>query len=422
MIRIVCDDLLPIKRTKMGDDFVKKGLLALLQGCFDKSQWSFNAALYLKSSNSMLDIQDPSLWQRGLSSYYAGQFEEGKLQFACDMTANGSDVEEIIWHFLCQCRSSGLGEANLNELLPSGAPPIPPMAQVLELFRGCGSSEAVMKAATLSKVDSSKVVKSYNDTNALAYAHFYIGLFEEIHGRFETARHHLQAASDFKNPDYMGSIMKMHASLFLRRYPPWFSVIHPSGSLFPKIAHGGWQLSDSHLMNPVQEKCVPQTIRDLLDVYDAGIHAFDCGDIYTGVEELYGMLIKAHCARGGGRDDISIHTKFVPDLEAIRNHAVDRRYVESVLRRSLNRLGIQSVDLVQLHWWDTSDAGSLEALKALYYFVGKGWVKKIGLTNFDAATTKSFLDANIPIASTQVSTFLGNKHHISHLLFRSYCT
>jgi len=399
---------LKMAERKLIDD----GCKSLLRGKFEKSMWQFNAALYLKSSISTRNIQDPTLWQRGLSSYYAGQLEEGKLQFVSDMAENGSDAEEIIWHFLCQCSSSGVEQARLMELQPAaaGAPPIPPMAEVVQMFQGTGTSELVLKSAAPTNCherDSTKVIKSYNGSNALAYAHFYIGLYEEVNGKLESARSHFQAAANLKISDYMGSVMRMHSTLFSRKHPAFSSILRPSHCrLFPRIIHGGWQLSRGHLVQLQKERSKPDILQDLLEVFDAGVCAFDCGDIYTGVEELYGMLIKAHCSRGGRKKDISIHTKFVPDLEVIRAHAVDRRYIESVLRRSLNRLGVQSLDLVQFHWWDTEVPGAIETLKDFQHFVGKGLVKKIGLTNFDTATTKSFLDAGIPIASTQVIKLL----------------
>lgn len=413
----------------MADVLVSQGQEALLRGEFEKAQWALNAALYLKNSCcSPPAIEDPSLWQRGLSSYYACHFREGELQFECDMSSNGSDVEEVVWQFLCRCSNSGFQEARFgglialdNENAPSSCLPVPPMLQVLELFKGIGSPEAVLMSATSTKNGGDRngspaIVRSYNNTNALAYAHFYIGMYNEVLGEYETAKHHLQAAAELKNCDFMGDIMQMHFNLFRRRYPPGFhAMISPVRGAFPKIIHGGWQVSEGHLIQCTRGNKV-EAVKDLLQVLDAGIHVFDCGDIYVGVEEVYGQLIKAHCSRGGRRDDILIHTKFVPDLSAIQNHLVDRLYVESVVRRSLNRLGIKCVDLVQIHWWDTTISGYVEALSALTDLTRQGLVKRIGITNFDTETTKLFLDAGILIASTQVNNnnnSNGNEQHYS---------
>jgi len=43
-----------------------------------------------------------------------------------------------------------------------------------------------------------------------------------------------------------------------------------------------------------------------------------------------------------------VHTKFVPD-EAVLPH-IDDAYVRAVVQRSLNRLQVAALDLVQFHW------------------------------------------------------------------------
>jgi tetratricopeptide (TPR) repeat protein len=39
----------------------------------------------------------PYLWQRGISLYYAGRFQEASEQFQLDVRVNPNDVEEIVW-------------------------------------------------------------------------------------------------------------------------------------------------------------------------------------------------------------------------------------------------------------------------------------------------------------------------------------
>ena len=47
----------------------------------------------------MLRLDDnrygPVLWQRGLSLYYAGRFDEGAAQFRRDVALNPGDTEEV---------------------------------------------------------------------------------------------------------------------------------------------------------------------------------------------------------------------------------------------------------------------------------------------------------------------------------------
>lgn len=416
---------------------VELGEGALLKGQFEKAQWAFDAEVYLHCPSPCK--RDPALWQRGLSCYYSGHYWEGAEQFEADLSEKGSDVEEVIWNFLCRCGTDGFQGAVAHGFLPlrDDHPPVPPMQQVLDLYRGTGSVKEVFAAAT----DAGSMVRSYNDTNALAYAHFYIGLYHEVRGEFSRARHHLEVAAKFKNPDYMGKLMVMHYKLFCCRYSSRIphsrtseTRLNPtkipsnssettsrpsetpsntfetgsnsslSSAAHTRIIQGGWQLSKGHSphCNPGDRYDVG-VVWNLLQAFDAGIRSFDCGDIYTGVEELYGRLTRAHRSRGGRGDDIAIHTKLVPDLRSIQSHSVSREYIESVVRRSLNRLGVESVSLVQLHWWDTSVPGCVEALRALRDLVRNGLIGNIGITNFDTMITKSFLDAGIQIASTQVS-------------------
>ncbi len=111
----------------------------------------------------------------------------------------------------------------------------------------------------------------------------------------------------------------------------------------PRIIVGAWQLSDGHnVERPVKD--------DVLDAFtkmaDAGLTAFDCADIYTGVEELIGEFLRAHRSGGApGQSPIRIHTKFVPDRDALPK--ITKRYTERIIDRSLRRLGVERLDLVQ---------------------------------------------------------------------------
>src|SRR3569833_3042728 len=80
---------------------------------------------------------------------------------------------------------------------------------------------------------------------------------------------------------------------------------------------------------------------------EAGITTFDCADIYPGVEELIGTFRRAYPTLAR---QVQVHTKFVPDLSELGS--VDGRYVEHIIDRSLHRLGVERLDLVQFHWWD----------------------------------------------------------------------
>ena len=383
------------------------GEAALLEGDFEKAAWSLDSALYLSPELGS------TLWQRGLACFYSGRYREAMQQFQADMAENGSDVEDVIWHFLCRCRLYGFEKAQTKGsfLRLSGNPTIVPMMEVLQLHQGTGTPSDILAAST--REDGSPA-ESYNGTSALAYAHFYIGLYHETKGEIEEAKMHLQTAAEMDNPDYVGKLMQMHYKFFVKTaYPsariPIFSV---GQKQCPKEAYncsviiqGGWQLSRGHVIHAGKEgdeNRRAEVISDLLAALDSGVTAFDCGDIYTGVEELYGALIRAHCQRGGLEEDISIHTKLVPDLDAITAGKVDGDYIRAVVRRSLNRLGVKTLSLVQFYWWDFSVPGYIEAACTLQELVTAGCIRQVGLTNFDAQRMQEVLDARVPIATNQV--------------------
>ena len=164
-----------------------------------------------------------------------------------------------------------------------------------------------------------------------------------------------------------------------------------------KIILGCWQLAGGH-----GEASVDQRIADLIEAYDQGFRKFDCADIYTGVEELLGQfLCNLENVRGAeAASSVKIHTKCVPDLKLLSPDCA--KTVEKTVRRSATRLRREQLDLVQFHWWDYAKPGALETLGALLSLKKQGEIAEVGLTNFDTAHTKQFVEAGIPIFSTQV--------------------
>ena len=113
---------------------------------------------------------------------------------------------------------------------------------------------------------------------------------------------------------------------------------------------------------------------------DAGITTFDCADIYTGVEALIGEWLKRRGARGAAVP-VQVHTKYVPDLDRLPTHS--RADVVRGVDRSLARLGVERLDLVQLHWWDYDVPGYVDAAAWLDELRRAGKIRHVGLTNFD---------------------------------------
>jgi aryl-alcohol dehydrogenase-like predicted oxidoreductase len=164
-----------------------------------------------------------------------------------------------------------------------------------------------------------------------------------------------------------------------------------------RVIRGGWQLAGGH--GPVDPA---QQVDDMIAFADAGITTFDCADIYTGVEELIGAFRTAYANQRGAEAlaRIKVHTKLVPDLEALAT--VDRAYVRRIVETSLQRLRMDRLDLVQFHWWDYAVPRYLDAVHWLDELRREGKVDQIGGTNFDTARTLEMINAGIPILSMQV--------------------
>ena len=171
------------------------------------------------------------------------------------------------------------------------------------------------------------------------------------------------------------------------------------GTEVPRFIIGLWQLSQGHRIQPRGRAEVMDLLARLVE---AGFTAFDCADIYTGVEELLGEFRTEYLARHGSTatDRLRIHTKFVPDHDALPT--IDRRYVERIIDRSLRRLGVERLDLVQFAWWDYAVPGYVETALWLDELRRAGKIRLLGVTNFDVPRLREMLDAGVPIATQQV--------------------
>ncbi len=156
------------------------------------------------------------------------------------------------------------------------------------------------------------------------------------------------------------------------------------------IIRGCWQLSVGHSQQN-------SGIQPIVDAVECGFITFDCGDIYLGVEELLGNVSKTT------RKKLRIHTKFVPDLNHLKD--IDRKYVENIIDRSLKRLQVERIDLVQLHWWDWEVNNYLSTMEFLSELKAKGKIAEIGLTNVNSKYLLEFL-GYFDIASLQVQISL----------------
>ena len=169
------------------------------------------------------------------------------------------------------------------------------------------------------------------------------------------------------------------------------------GYEFAPVIKGGWQLAGDH--GPVDRA---RAIADMERFLDAGIAAFDCADIYTGVEEMIGEFIgRMRRTRGGqAAGAIKVHTKLVPDLD--RLETISPAGIEAIVDRSLKRLRLERLPLVQFYWWDLARGRPYEVLSCLKDIQAKGKIGLLGVNNWSEAAMQPFIDAGFDLVSTQV--------------------
>ena len=164
-----------------------------------------------------------------------------------------------------------------------------------------------------------------------------------------------------------------------------------------RVIKGGWQLAGDH-----GEVRPADAIADMEAFLDAGITTFDCADIYKGVEEMIGHFIADVRKRRGAEvaDRVMVHTKLVPDLGRLATIRPDE--VEAIVDRSLKRLQIDRIPLVQFFWWDMTQGNPVEVLGVLKDCQAKGKIANLGTTNWDCPDMDRFIDAGLDVVSAQV--------------------
>lgn len=157
------------------------------------------------------------------------------------------------------------------------------------------------------------------------------------------------------------------------------------------IIRGCWQLAAGHSQET-------RGIEPILDALESGFDTFDCADIYLGVEELLGK------ASVVAQSKLRIHTKFVPDLKCLQT--IDRQYIEKIIDRSLKRLQVECIDLVQFHWWNYDIKNYLPTMEILSDLKITGKISEIGLTNVNSTYLEEFSEhSEVASLQTQVSLF-----------------
>ena len=131
------------------------------------------------------------------------------------------------------------------------------------------------------------------------------------------------------------------------------------GKLMPQLGYGVWQVEDS-----IAASCVQRAI-------EAGYRSIDTATIY----ENEAGVGKAVRASGIDRDELFITTKLWNS-----SHAYDDAL--QAMDESLDRLGLDAVDLYLIHWPAPVTGNFHEAWRALVQLKADGRARSIGVANF----------------------------------------
>lgn len=157
-----------------------------------------------------------------------------------------------------------------------------------------------------------------------------------------------------------------------------------------KILIGLWQIAD---MEKGGKTLDPTRTSEAMHPYvDAGFDTFDMADHYGSSEIITGRFRASHPDK-----PIKLFTKWVPKAGKI-----SREDVRSAVMLAVERMQLNTLDLLQFHAWHYPDPSWLDGLFYLKELQDEGLIQHLGVTNFDAAHLRVAISSGIPIISNQV--------------------
>jgi aryl-alcohol dehydrogenase-like predicted oxidoreductase len=162
------------------------------------------------------------------------------------------------------------------------------------------------------------------------------------------------------------------------------------------VGFGAWEAGGT-TWGPNQSEEV--VIRAMRAAFDAGMTWIDTAEVYGEgrSEELVGKAVS-----GLPRDGFQVFTKVGSKPEG---SGYRRAEIKESIRGSLGRLGLDHVDLYQIHW-PVADMNVEETWGAMAELVDEGLTRHIGVSNFDRGLIERCLAvANVGSVQNQFSLF-----------------
>jgi lipoprotein NlpI len=192
---------------RAAEAYDRRGSTHFMLGNVRASLADFDRFLELKPA------ERPGHWRRGITCYYVGQFDEGKKQFEGYEKVDTNDVENAVWHFLCNARLVGIDKARAA-ILKIGNDRRVPMMQVYALYAGKVKPADVLAAAMADDPPAPQL------NQRLFYAHLYLGLYYEVLADRDRTLEHLEKAEGHKIGHYMWDVARVHRQLLRKKSGP----------------------------------------------------------------------------------------------------------------------------------------------------------------------------------------------------------
>ena len=151
---------------------------------------------------------DAPHWRLGIAYHFAGDFAKSARQFEKYHAYDGRDRENGVWHFLANARVTGIEKARAA-MLGYTRFDREPFPALYEMFAGKKSGADVL--AEMEKKGLGE------DALVMFFAHYYVGLNDDLLGHRDAARGHLAQAVALAlksgargGPGYMGQVARLH--------------------------------------------------------------------------------------------------------------------------------------------------------------------------------------------------------------------
>ena len=194
------------------------------------------------------------------------------------------------------------------------------------------------------------------------------------------------------------------------------STIDLGGKTVNRLGFGAMRITGPGIWGPPRDH--DEAIRVLRRAVELGVTFIDTADSYG--PYVSEDLIREALHDGGGYGDVVVATKggLTRSGPNVWPPLGRKEYLRQCILMSLRRLGVETIDLWQLHRIDPRTPRD-EQFAEIRSFVDEGLARQIGLSEVDVDDVRAAQAAGVPVASVQNRYNLGDRRAEKLL---EYCT